>query len=69
MMFFIFLMACKKYKFAFSISNYGTLSISLMPNDTFGSIRINQGVGNRKFNKLLIKAIKEMKKYREKGGC
>lgn len=68
MIFWFFVMACEKYKFTFTISTHGMLTSILIPNDRFITIRINQGLKSREFNKLFIKAIKEMKRYRKERG-
>ena len=63
-MFFIFIRACRKYKFAFALSTYGGFTLTLRPNNTFENISIDFGY-NRNFNKLFMTAIKEMKLYRK----
>ena len=64
MMFSIFVNACKKYRFSFSLSTHGQIAIMLKPNNAFGNIYINQGYHDN-FNKIFLKAIKEMKRYRK----
>ncbi len=66
-MFFIFANVCKKYSFNFVLSTCGELKLSLHPNNTFDVINIQHGYYNRNFNKLFLKAIKEMRAYRK--GC
>lgn len=63
-MFYIFIRACKKYKFSFSLNLHSRLIIILHPNNTFESINIKQERCDHNFNKLFLKAIKEMKRYR-----
>lgn len=64
MIFSIFARACKKYGFSFSLSTHGQISIMLMPNNAFENIYINQDYFNRNFNKIFLRAIKEMRQYR-----
>ena len=66
MSFWLFVNACNKYSFTFSISTHGQISIMLRPNNTFENLYINQDCYNRGFSKLFLKAIKEMKRYRGK---
>lgn len=66
-MFYIFIRACRKYKFTYAISTYGGLTIVLRPNNTFKNIEIEQKF-YRNYNKLFLQAIKEMKKYRKERG-
>lgn len=66
MMYNIFLKMCRKYRFTFALSTYGSLSLILRPNDTFKNIQL--GEEYHKHNKLFFRAIKEMKKYRAKEG-
>ena len=65
-MFAIFVWACKKYGFSFSLTTHGQISIMLTPTDTFESIYVNQSNYSYNFNKLFLKAIKEMKLYRKR---
>jgi hypothetical protein len=68
-MFFIFIKACKKYNFDFSLGTYGELTIVLKPKNTFENIEVKQKYYyNRDFNQLFIKAIRAMKRYREERG-
>lgn len=64
-MFFIFIRACKKYKFVFSLSALNGLTMTLHPVDNFSSIIIKQEYYERNFNGLFSRAIKEMKMYRK----
>lgn len=64
-MFFWFFRACKKYRFTFVLSTYNGLKLILRPNNTFKNIELKgkyRDVPN--INKVFLKAIKEMKKYR-----
>ena len=65
-MFAIFVWACKKYGFSFSLTTHGQISIMLTPTDAFESIYVNQSNYSYNFNKLFLKAIKEMKLYRKR---
>ena len=67
-MFYIFNKACKKYKFVFSLSTYRELTLTLRPINTFENIIVKQGYYERSYSKLFLKAIKEMKMYRNGGG-
>lgn len=64
MSFWLFINACNKYGFTFSLSTHGQTAIMLRPNNTFENLYINQDCYNRGFGKLFSKAIKEMKRYR-----
>lgn len=63
-MFFIFIKACKKYKFSFVLNTYGETSIILKPNNTFENIYVYEN----NFHKLFVTAIKKMRMYRKNGG-
>lgn len=65
-MFFIFIRACKKYKFSFMLNTHGDTTLILKPTNTFESINISREHFDCGFNALFLKAIKEMKRYREK---
>lgn len=65
-MFVIFIEACRKYGFSFSLTTHGQASIMLMPNNKFEHIYVNQNCYSYNFNKLFLKAIKEMKSYRKR---
>ena len=67
-MFYIFIKACDKYNFDFSFGTCGKPSMSLKPKNTFESITIERDYFDYNFNKLFLKAIKEMKKYRRERG-
>jgi hypothetical protein len=66
-MFYIFVRACEKYKFAFSLSTYSELTLTLRPANTFESIVIKQGYYESNYFRLFLRAIKEMKRYRKRG--
>lgn len=63
MLFYVFIMACKKYKFRYMVTSYIKPSIILYPSNTFDKIEIN----NLSYFRLFLTAIKKMKKYRK--GC
>lgn len=67
MAFFMFVRACKKYRFTFALSTYGGISLILRPNNTFENIKFNEECFN--LNQMFLKAIKEMKKYRKEIRC
>lgn len=66
-MFYIFVKACKKYKFDFEIITYGKLTVTLKPSNTFETITIDLRYGSN-VNKLFRNAIKKMKEYRKERG-
>lgn len=63
MWFWLFLRACKKYKFTYSLYSYCDLRLDLMPINTFEHIKVKENCYNKNYNKLFIKAIKIMKEY------
>lgn len=67
-MFYIFIRACRKYKFTYVMSTYMGLTIILRPNNTFDNIELKQNFYCRDYNKLFLQAIKEMKRYRKERG-
>lgn len=67
-MFFIFVKVCRKYGFNFSLNTTGGLTLTLKSKNTFENIEIKQEYYNKNYNKLFLKAIKEMKDYRGKKG-
>ena len=67
-MFFIFIKACRKYGFTFSLSSNADLTLTLHPRNTFDNIEISQEYYRRNYIKLFLKAIKEMKTYRKERG-
>jgi hypothetical protein len=67
-MFLIFIWACRKYKFSFTLSTHGQTAMMLNPNNAFEHIYINQSYYDNGFNTLFSKAIKEMKRYRKERG-
>ena len=67
-MFFIFIKACKKYMFDYTLNaNYG-LVLTLHPKNSFGNIEIKQEYYKKNYYKLFYKAIKKMKSIREERG-
>lgn len=66
MIFFRFIRACKKHRFTFVLSTYGGLSLILRPNDTFENIKLEERYLD--YYKILLKGIKEIKKYRKERG-
>ena len=69
MMFFIFIRACKKYKFTYALSSYGGLTLTLRPNNSFENIKVCQKYQYPTHFKLFLVAIKKMRAYRKSGGC
>lgn len=67
-MLFIFLKACKKYSFAYSISSVNGLVLTLYPNDSIGFIEVKQAYYERNYFKLFLNGIKKMKAYRKESG-
>jgi hypothetical protein len=67
-MFYIFLRACKKYRFTYALNAVSGLTLILHPNNTFGFIEIKQEYYERNYFKLFIKAIKKMREYRKESG-
>jgi hypothetical protein len=67
-MFYIFVRACEKYRFTFSLSAYNELILTLRPANTFESMVIKQGYYESNYFILFLRAIKEMKRYRKRGG-
>lgn len=63
-MFYIFLRACKKYGFNFTLNTYGKDALTLRPNGTFEYIDVKQGHCERNYFELFLKATKIMKAYR-----
>ena len=68
-MFYIFLRACKKYRFAYTLSAITGLTLTLYPSNTFGFIEVRQEYYERNYFKLFVRAIKKMKTYRKENGC
>ena len=66
-MFFIFIKACRKYKFTFVINANNGLILTLYPSNVFETIEIRQGHYNKSYFKLFLEAIKKMMDYRK--GC
>lgn len=67
-MFYIFLRACKKYRFSYSLSAVSELTIALHPNDALGFVEVKQEYYDSSYFKLFLKAIKKMKEYRKEKG-
>ena len=63
MIFFRFVLACRRYRFTYALSTYGGITLILRPNNTFENIKIE---GDYSYHRLFGKAIVEMKKYRSK---
>lgn len=63
MIFFRFVLACRRYKFTYALSTYGGMTLILRPNNTFENINIEWKYS---YYKLFREAIGEMKKYRGK---
>ena len=68
-MFYIFIKACEKYGFYFSINSNSVQAMSLRPKNTFESITVERDRFDYNFNNLLLKGIKTMKMYRKERGC
>ena len=64
-MFFIFTMACKKYKFSYTLSTNNGLTLRLHPNNFFGFIEIKQEYYDMNYFKLFFTAIKKMRRHRK----
>ena len=67
-MFYIFLRACKKYRFAYSLHAVNDFIITLHPKDALGFVEVKQEYYDRSYFKLFLKAIKKMKTYRKEKG-
>lgn len=67
-MFTIFVLACKRYKFAYTINAIHGVSLCMYPYDSFGDINVSQEYYEINYTKLFIKAIKKMKWYRKEVG-
>lgn len=64
-MFYIFILACKRYKFSYTLNTVNGLTLKLHPNDTFGFIEIKKEYYERNYFKLFLQAIKKMKSYKK----
>lgn len=66
MWFLLFIKACRKYQFTYSLYSYCYLRLDLMPINTFEHIKVKEDCYcyNKNYNKLFRKAIKIMKEYR-----
>ena len=67
-MFFIFIRACRKYGFTYSITAINGFRLDLHPHNTFEKIEVKQEYYRRNYFKLFLTAIKEMKRYRKERG-
>lgn len=63
MIFFRFVLACRRYEFKYALSTYCGITLILRPNNSFENIKIEWKYS---YYKLFKKAIVEMKKYRSK---
>ena len=63
-MFRIFVLACKRYKFTYTLYANNGLTLTLHPNNTFYSFSVKQEYYNRNYFKLFYEAIKKMRLYR-----
>ena len=63
MIFFRFVLACRRYEFTYALNTYGGAILILRPNNTFDNIKIEWKYS---YHKLFKEAIIEMKKYRSK---
>lgn len=63
-MFFIFVQACRKYNFSYSLNSFNGLTLVLRPNNAFNNIEIKQEPYSLNYFELFARAIKEMKVYR-----
>lgn len=68
-MFYIFLKACKKYRFAYALHAVNEYIITLHPKDALGFVEVKLEYYDRNYFKLFVKAIKKMKEYRKEKGC
>lgn len=64
-MFYIFVRACRKYGFTYSLGSYHGLLLILRPNNTFENIEIRQEYYRCNYFKLFFKAIIKMRAYRK----
>lgn len=64
-MFFIFNLACKKYKFTYSLNAVNGLVLTLHPNYALGFIEVKQEYYERNYFKLFLSAIKKMRAHRK----
>lgn len=67
-MFYIFLRACKKYKFDYTLHALNDFIVSLHPIDNLGFVEVKQEYYDKSYFKLFVKAIKKMKEYRKENG-
>ena len=67
-MFYIFLKACKKYKFDYTLHALNDFVVTLHPKDNFGFVEVKQKYYVKSYFKLFVKAIKKMKEYRKENG-
>lgn len=64
-MFYIFLRACKKHKFDYTLHALNDFIVSLHPKDNLGFIEVKQEYYERNYFKLFVRAIKKMRIYRK----
>ena len=64
-MFFIFIRACRKYRFTYVLSSHHEFSLMLRPNNTFENIEIKQEYYECNYFWLFFNAIRKMKAYRK----
>ena len=71
-MFLIFIKLCNKYRFTYTMTTYGCnneLTLILRPFNIFDNIEIKEKLYELDtYFKVFVRAIKEMKKYREERG-
>ena len=67
-MFFIFLRACKRYKFVYTLHAINEFSITMHPKEALGFVEVKLEYYDRSYFKLFVKAIKKMKEYRKENG-
>jgi hypothetical protein len=67
-MFYIFLRACKKYRFDYTLHALNGFIVTLRPKDNFGFVEVKQEYYDKSYFKLFVKAIKKMKEYRKENG-
>lgn len=63
-MFYIFLRACKKYKFDYTLHALNDFVVTLHPKDNLGFVEVRQKYYDKNYFKLFLRAIKKMKAYR-----
>lgn len=68
-MFFVFIRACKKYGFTYSLNTNSGFMLILHPIDNTRFIKIEQGYYEKNYFKLFSSAIKKMRAYRKGSVC